>query len=270
MNEKPRAKRDHEYEISMIAKKDLFPNAGKPWDSKEQLDAVINRALRGQDYGRIDADLKLKRGGYSLKRQVDWLWRNENKRALFNYEPTEVRKWRGEKPLTKREKLIIRYHRRKSIPPKVTGRFLRRKASYVEALSEADIAKEPPSTEEPRPATDEDGLRYTKIKKKSKVGVGSLIDSISTVDIILAHRYLYYCSKHPVISDEAYDTFKHEEAEFGGDSKELAAKVGDKPLDFPDHIRSLGYYMLYKHEVKKDKPWTACLPYGWFKPKVKP
>lgn len=84
-----------------------------------------------------------------------------------------------------------------------------------------------------------------------------------TCDILLAHRYLFHCAKTPIISDRTYDDAKHEEIEFGAGGPFLNKPASDKVIDYPPHIRSLAYYLLYKFMEARGE-WNAnALPYGW-------
>lgn len=84
------------------------------------------------------------------------------------------------------------------------------------------------------------------------------------VDQVLAHRYLFYCSKKPIISNEAYDDAKEEAMEFGGGFDILSEPASDRPVDYPAHIRSLAFYLLYKTEALKEYPNKNCLPPDFF------
>ncbi len=92
---------------------------------------------------------------------------------------------------------------------------------------------------------------------KKLVRIGDLKDLISDVDILLAHRYLYWCAKRPIISDRAYDVLKRELMEYGGGYKKLTRPASDRATGYRAHIRSLAFYLLYKFEIKQPKPWTT-------------
>src|SRR5581483_6378676 len=141
MNPSLERHRDTYYRVGILSMVELYPEAGHEWKDKRQLDEVINRALRGQTYGKIDIQMKLRRGGYPLKRQVEWLFRNEKPSYPLNdYTPTDAREWRGTSDLTEREKLIIRYHRRKHFPGSLTAIFLQRPLTFLQTLTDEDIA----------------------------------------------------------------------------------------------------------------------------------
>lgn len=84
-------------------------------------------------------------------------------------------------------------------------------------------------------------------------------------DQLLAHHYLYHVAKQPIITDQAYDTEKAEEIEFGGGGPFLhaIAKTEKRVGDYPPHIRSLAYYMLYKFMEVTGEWNDRVLPYSW-------
>jgi len=86
-----------------------------------------------------------------------------------------------------------------------------------------------------------------------------------TCDILLAHRYLYWCAKSPIISDKAYDDAKAEEIEYGGAGDLLKHPAFKKVCDYPDHIRSLALYMLFKFQLTEGKRDWNQLPHSWGK-----
>lgn len=89
---------------------------------------------------------------------------------------------------------------------------------------------------------------------KSEVFNSRLKELAPTADLCLAHRYLYWCVKQPIISNEAYDTLKKEELEFGNAESVLLQPASDKNTDYPPHIRSLANYMQMKEWEKKGHP----------------
>jgi hypothetical protein len=84
-------------------------------------------------------------------------------------------------------------------------------------------------------------------------------------DMVLAHHYLYHVSKTPIITDQAYDDAKAEEIEFGGGGPLLhaLAKTSGKVTDYPPHIRSLAFYLLYKFMEATGEWNDRVLPYSW-------
>jgi hypothetical protein len=84
-------------------------------------------------------------------------------------------------------------------------------------------------------------------------------------DQVLAHHYLYHANKTPIITDQAYDDAKAEEIEFGGGGPLLhaLAKTNGKVTDYPPHIRSLAFYMLYKFMEVTGEWNDRVLPYSW-------
>lgn len=84
-------------------------------------------------------------------------------------------------------------------------------------------------------------------------------------DQLLAHHYLFHVNKTPIITDQAYDDQKAEEIEFGGGGPLLHALAGTSgnATDYPPHIRSLAYYMLYKFMEVTGEWNDRVLPYSW-------
>jgi hypothetical protein len=83
-------------------------------------------------------------------------------------------------------------------------------------------------------------------------------------DMVLAHHYLFHVSKSPIITDQAYDEAKEEEIELGGGGPMLRALADAKTaVDYPPHIRSLAFYMLYKFMEVTGEWNTGVLPYSW-------
>jgi hypothetical protein len=86
-------------------------------------------------------------------------------------------------------------------------------------------------------------------------------------DQVLAHHYLYHICKTPIVTDQAYDDAKQEEIEFGGGGPMLhaLAEAGRAVGDYPPHIRSLAFYMLYKFMQVTGEWNERVIPYGWTK-----
>lgn len=84
-------------------------------------------------------------------------------------------------------------------------------------------------------------------------------------DQLLAHHYLYYVSKSPIISDQAYDEAKEEEIEYGGGGPLLRAiaETDKQVCNYPPHIRSLANYMHYKFMEVTGEWNDRVLPYSW-------
>jgi hypothetical protein len=62
------------------------------------------------------------------------------------------------------------------------------------------------------------------------------------LDLIWAHRYIYFVYKTSLISDEAYDDMVKEEIEFGGGEKAFVTiKLRQ---GWPDCIKSLALYLV--------------------------
>jgi hypothetical protein len=159
------------------------------------------------------------------------------------YEPMQ-RRWRGGRKITKREQKFIRAHEKRGIPVTATARLLQRKPN--------EIRKD----------------------FRGEININRMKEVAPTCDILLAHRYLFYCAKHPVITDQAYDLAKYEEIEFGAGGPFLLQPASDKVTDYPPHIRSLAHYIQYKDmdnkkQINYDQLPAYFAPAGYFKRKKK-
>lgn len=153
------------------------------------------------------------------------------------YIPWGRRRSRTGQKMTALELKIIRRHHDKGIPTAHTARILQRKPNEI--------------------CPDYYGkITFNQMKCLAPVS-----------DQLLAHHYLYHVNKHPIITDQAYDTEKEEELEFGGGGPLLKAIAATKKdvADYPPHIRSLAYYMLYKFMQVTGEWNDRIVPYGWTK-----
>jgi len=101
---------------------------------------------------------------------------------------------------------------------------------------------------------------------KGEVQIGRMREVAPGTDLLLAHHYLIHQSKIRLVSDQAFESMKKEEIEFGGGADllrmfETFTKVGD----YPEHIRALAMYLLYKHMEMTGKWQDSKIPYSWRK-----
>jgi hypothetical protein len=86
-------------------------------------------------------------------------------------------------------------------------------------------------------------------------------------DVIVALHYAFYWSKTKIVLNRVYDA---EKSRLLPKSKKLRRffAVQEKRMvgDYPNHIRSLAYYMLWKHMTKTGEWNNDVLPYGWREP----
>jgi hypothetical protein len=151
------------------------------------------------------------------------------------YLPHGRRISRSGKKMTELELKIIRKHAESGIPTAHTARMLARKPGEI--------------------APDYYGkITFNQMRCLAPVS-----------DQLLAHHYLFHVAKTPIVSDQGYDESKEEEIEFGGGGPFLHTISGTakRAVDYPPHIRSLAYYMLYKF-MEVTGEWNEnSLPYKW-------
>lgn len=197
-------------------------------DTDRAIEFIIQHNWRKLTVQRLARELE--RTPYSVKRHMQEILYNERGKGALKYKPTK-RHSRCGLPFTRFEKkVLIPRHLRDEIPIVVTACILQRKPEEIR----------------------ED---WTGTKKNNR-----LKDVAPVVDLVLAHRYLYWCAKRPIISDQSYDLLKKEELEFGGGFDLLSEPASSRPCDYPAHIRSLAYYMMFKEEDKKEEPFMDSLP----------
>lgn len=133
---------------------------------------------------------------------------------------------RRKQKFTKQEKKVIEIHRKRGIPTEHTARVLQREPREIRPDYKGQITTD----------------RFRQVAPR--------------VDVLLAYRFLFYCSRVRLISDQAYDEAKAEEMEYGGGMDVLSKPASGKPVDYPAHIRSLAFYMHYK-SMEKTGDWDA-------------
>lgn len=84
---------------------------------------------------------------------------------------------------------------------------------------------------------------------KSKVG--NMKTLATSLDLVLAYRYLYYTKGVSMVTDKVYDELEAEEREFGAGAKWLDKVGSDNPEDYPPHIRALGMYLAFKYAERE-------------------
>jgi hypothetical protein len=85
---------------------------------------------------------------------------------------------------------------------------------------------------------------------------------IPPLDLLVAHHYLFYVARRPIISWPNFQEAKKQEPEYGSWYKTLPSRER-AVCDYPPHIRSLAYYMLYKFMEETGEWHQESLPYGW-------
>ncbi len=177
-----------------------------PW-KKSETDKMLDLYFGGHHPNRIAQCLG--RNPKAVKRRLEQFVYNEDGRAE-RYEQRQRHSRKG-KRITENERLMIDAHRERKIPIEVTAGILAREISEIHF----------------------DGT------SQDRVGPSSL-------DLVLAHRYIHFVYKTPVISNNTYDNLKAEEIEYGKGGKELR---GD-PKDCPRYIKTLALFLVERYGDK--------------------
>lgn len=217
-----------------LFQEDLFrnENADKPW-MKSETDRMLDLYFDGTHPDRIA--ILLKRNPKAVHRRLEQFTYNEEGRA-DRYDMFERNSRRGRR-LTENEKILIKAHTERRVDMEATARLLCRKVEEIRGES----------------------IAPSRLEVKAETNV--LKQVAPTLDQLLAHRYLYWCAKCPVISNRDYDDLKEEEIEFGAGKEELSKNASDVVCFYPPHIRSLAYYMQYRYMVRTGKWQADKLPY---------
>ncbi len=182
-----------------------------PW-MKSHTDKMLDMYFAGAHPQRIAAALG--RNPKAVKRRLEKFAYNECDRAV-KYEPFRRLSRRGMR-LTENEKRMIQTFRTKGFPMSALATVLCRELKEIHSDLSGQVSRE----------------RFKEVAPR--------------IDLLLAHRYLYWVAKNPVVTDSFYDEMKKEEMEFGGGADVLSLPASDRVVDYPAHIRSLALYVEYK------------------------
>lgn len=82
-------------------------------------------------------------------------------------------------------------------------------------------------------------------KVKNKMDVSDVRIWTTDEDLLMAHRYLYYVMKTPILPDSVYDEFEKEALEFGSISENSPVRKpgSDNKRDYPRCIAGLAMYL---------------------------
>lgn len=186
-------------------------HAEEPW-KKIETDKMLDLYFAGTHTVRIGATLQ--RNPKAIKRRIeDFTYNYRDK--VTNYEPRRRVSRKG-KRITENEKLIIAAHKEKRVPPPATARLLQRDVSEF----------------------------FTDRVEKEQINEARRVSS--DVDMVLAYRYLYYAALRSPISNATYDDLKKEALEFAVGNEAILEPASDRVVDYPEHIRMLGLYLLFK------------------------
>jgi hypothetical protein len=236
-----------------LFQEDLFKNENndKPW-MKSETDRMLDLYFNGSDPDRIA--YLLKRNPKAVKRRLEQFTYNEDKRAE-RYDMFERDSRRG-KRLTENEKILIKAHVERKVPMEATAALLCRK---VEEIRGESIAPSLNKVEDS--------------KGKAKLEHNWLKTVAPSLDMLIAHHYLYWQAKQPIISNKEYDDLCEEEIEYGCGRLAVEAIRGFREvLHYPPYIRYLAFYMQFRYQVASGKWKLPTLPYElhkWIEKEIK-
>jgi hypothetical protein len=182
----------------------------KPWKKRES-GILWNLYLAGLPLEEIAS--RLDRDVDEVQGRIAQLACNEDGLAIF-YRPFHRVSRKG-KPFTKREQSIIRAHKKRNVLVEATARLLQRDVSELEVGEDPSVKS------------------YTVIAP--------------TLDLVMAHRYIFHVYKARIISDKKYDVLYHEEVEYGGGRKALTEVTKDGFWG-PPRVKALALYLFQKYE----------------------
>jgi hypothetical protein len=208
----------HEAEqFGLFSDGDMINMASKQIWKKREVDRLLDFYLSGADLGRIAASLKRNRKAIVRKLQ-EYIY-NERDRVT-NYKPRQ-RTSRAGKRLTPNERQLIQECRKKKVPDTQIAAVLARPIADLDA----------------------EEIPMQKAKAKNEAPF------TNTLNLILAHRYIYHIYKTPVISNATYDALKKEEQRYGPQTDVWA----DRPRHIPTHVKTLAVYLIEQHKFTKKR-----------------
>lgn len=204
-------------QFTLLPEEDLQNSSAKTVWKKREVDRLLDFYFSGADLGRIAASLQRNRKAVVRKLQ-EYIY-NERERVR-NYRPRQ-RTTRTGKRISPNEDQLIKECRKKGVCDKQIAAVLARK---VEEL--------PPS-----------GAAVME-----KVKVKSMAPFAATLELVLAHRYIFHNYRKKVISNATYDALKAEEEEYGPQNGVLA----NTPGHCPSYIKTLALYLIQRTEFQQD------------------
>lgn len=206
-----------------------------PW-SNAQRDELLHLYLSGLSTNEMSRRLQRTKQAVSSQ-----LWKLATNYRNLHYKPSDKRKSRSGKSFSSRELHIMELARKAKAKPAYVAKILKR--SIPEIKTEVKKVK----------AAAKKRKGFLDLEKKTVLEVRDFRDYSIHEDMVLANRYLYYVEKTPVLSDQSYDALEKEVREFCKcplDS-DVFKPGSDKREDYPDHIRALGLYLIFKYAKKK-------------------
>lgn len=144
---------------------------------------------------------------------------------------------RSGRKMTQIELKIVDHHAKAGVPPAHTATILQRKPSEI--------------------CPDYHGrIKFHHLRCLAPV-----------TDLLLANHYLWHVDGRQIIEDKEYDAALAEEGEPFEDAVKKIRADGGRLGDYPPHIRSLAYYLLYKFMEVTGEWNEKIIPYGWTKEK---
>jgi len=190
-----------------------------PWKKKER-DRVLDKFFSGGAGASPRAlALKVGRSVKAIQRLIEQITSNEDDRVI-RYRPRKRISRKGLR-FTQNEMAVIRGNHLKGVPLADTARLLCRDAAEI-----------------PGPGS----------PKEQVMGCKRMQELAPSLDLIWAHRYIYFVYQKPLLLDAAYDMLVKEEIEYGGGSRAFLAIKEHR--GWPDHIISLALYLCGKKDVK--------------------
>lgn len=190
--------------------------ADEPW-RKSETDRMLDAYLGGMTPTNIAQSLG--RNPKAVKRRLEQFTCNERD-FVIRYEPRQRVSRKG-KRFTQNETLILEAHTARNIGRADTARLLARPVDEL--------------------------LGQVKQQVVAAKGQAKAVGA-TTLDLIWAHRYIYFVWKSPVLTDAAYDALVQEEIEFGGGGKAFLDIKGQAGV--PQHIRALAMYLVEREKLK--------------------
>lgn len=182
----------------------------RPW-MKSDTDRMLDFYL--DDLRVAEIAVRMKRNSRDVENRIEKFILNTDDR-VSRYEPFQ-RISRRRKPFSANETALVCSHAIRKIPLQLTTRVLQR---ALEEISSPQTMKTPLVSDQKQIAP--------------------------TMDLIWAHRYIFFVYKTPIISDKDYDDLVKEEIEFGGGGRTFE-KIKSRE-GWPSHIKSLALYLVEK------------------------
>lgn len=216
----------------------LFPagtfeeeQADRPW-SQRDTDRMFDLFFEGASPRRIAH--KLHRTPKSVKVRVMKFARNERNMAE-EYRPRS-RVYRKGKKWTQNDGRMLKPLRARGVSEAAIGRLLARDPESLPGAKPGGF-----TSNVAQPVDRKSGR-----KRPTTIKVRMMSDAL---DLLLAHRFLYYCKASPLLEDREYDKLERETIKGASDEERRVIETvsSDNPEDYPNHVRSLAGYLVFKY-----------------------